>query len=123
MPKGKLKTYEVGVIELHLHEPVYTVEPGAFPIASSIARLQIKQGNVIATLLHESLRLDDEIARQLLLLLDGTRDRSALAQELRRVIESNARVPDPEKETMLKGLATDLDEKLVELGKFGLLLA
>jgi len=56
-------------------------------------------------------------------LLDGTRDRSALAQELRRVIESNARVPDPEKETMLKGLATDLEEKLVELGKFGLLLA
>jgi len=57
------------------------------------------------------------------LLLDGTRDRSALAQELRRVIESNARVPGPEKETMLKGLATDLEEKLVELGKFGLLLA
>ena len=118
-----LKTYEVGVIELHLHEPVYTVEPGAFPIASPIARLQIKQGNVVATLLHESLRLDDEIARQLLLLLDGTRDRSALVQELRRVINSNAKIPDPEREAMLKGLATDLEEKLVELGKFGLLLS
>ncbi|PYS30270.1 MAG: hypothetical protein DMF75_16195 [Acidobacteria bacterium] len=118
-----LTTYEVGVIELHLHEPAYTVEPGAFPIASPIARLQIKQGNVVATLRHESLRLDDEIARQLLLLLDGTRDRSALVQELRRVIDSNAKIPDTEREAMLKGLATDLEEKLVELGKFGLLLS
>jgi methyltransferase-like protein/protein-L-isoaspartate O-methyltransferase len=118
-----LKTYEVGVIELHLHEPAYTVEPGAFPIASPIARLQIKRGHVVATLLHESLRLDDEIARQLLLLLDGSRDRSAVAQELRRVIDSNPKIPDTEKEAMLNGLATDLEEKLVELGKFGLLLA
>ena len=118
-----LKTYEVGVIELHLHEPVYTVEPGAFPIASPIARLQIKQGNVVATLLHESLRLDDEIARQLLLLPDGTRDRSALLLELRRVIESNSKYTGSEREAMLKGLAADLEKKLVELGKFGLLLA
>src|SRR5207245_174208 len=101
-----LKTYEVGVTELHLHEPVYTVEPGAFPIASRVARLQIKKSNVVATLLHESLRLDDEIARQLLSLLDGTRDRSALAQELRRAIESNTKIPDTEKEAMLNGLAT-----------------
>ncbi len=118
-----LKTYEVGVTELHLHEPVYTVEPGAFPIASPIARLQIKKSNVVATLLHESLRLDDEIARRLLSLLDGTRDRSALAQELSRTIESNSKYTDTEREAMLKGLAADLEEKLVELGKFGLLLA
>ncbi len=50
-------------------------------------------------------------------------DRSALAQELRRVIESNSKLTGTEKEAMLKGLATDLEEKLVELGKFGLLLA
>ena len=78
---------------------------------------------MVATLLHESLRLDDEIARQLLLLLDGTRDRSALLLELRRVIESNSKYTGTEREAMLKGLAADLEKKLVELGKFGLLLA
>ena len=39
------------------------------------------------------------------------------------MIDSNAKIPDTEREAMLKGLATDLEEKLVELGKFGLLLS
>ncbi len=118
-----LKTYGVGVIELHTHEPAYSVEPSAFPVASPIARLQLKQSNVVTTLLHNSLRLEDELARQLLSLLDGTRDRSALIQELTRMIESGSKYASGEKEAMLEVLTTRLEEKLVELGKLGLLLA
>ncbi len=118
-----LKTYEVGVVELHMREPTYTIEPGDFPLASSIARLQLKQSNVITTLFHNSLRLEDELARKLLSLLDGTRDRSALIQELTRVIESDSRYASGEKEAILGAVTTRLEQKLIELGKLGLLLA
>jgi methyltransferase-like protein/protein-L-isoaspartate O-methyltransferase len=118
-----LKTYEVGVVELHLHEPVYTVEPSTYPIASPIARLQIKQGDVVATLLHASLRLEDYLARQLLSLLDGTRDRRALVQELTGLIESNSKDTSAKKELAADALTTHLENKLVELGRLGLLLA
>jgi len=92
-------------------------------MASSIARLQLKQSNVITTLFHNSLRLEDELARQLLSLLDGTRDRSALIQELTRLIESDSRYASGEKEAILGALTTRLEQKLIELGKLGLLVA
>ena len=56
---------------------------------------------------------EDEVARQMILLLDGTRDRGAVLQELTRMIDSKAK----------EELTMHLEEKLVELGKLGLLLA
>jgi cyclopropane fatty-acyl-phospholipid synthase-like methyltransferase len=118
-----LKTYEVGVIELHVHEPAYTIEPGAFPIASPLARLQLGEGQIVSTLLHGSLRLEDELARQLLLLLDGSRDRPALVEELTRMIEPSACEKLSEKEGAPESIASHLENKLIELGRLGLLLA
>jgi methyltransferase-like protein/cyclopropane fatty-acyl-phospholipid synthase-like methyltransferase len=118
-----LKTYEVGVVELHLHEPAYIIEPSTYPIASPIARLQIKSGNVVATLLHTSLRLEDPLAQKLLGLLDGTRDRAALVQELAVIIESTAKDTSAKKEPAADDLTTHLENKLAELGRLGLLLA
>jgi methyltransferase-like protein/cyclopropane fatty-acyl-phospholipid synthase-like methyltransferase len=122
-----IESYGAGVIELHLHEPGFTVEPGDFPLASPLARLQARQGNVVTTLLHLTLKLEDAVALQLLLLLDGTRDRDALVRELTLVIEATyAQLPADqmaEKEGLLESLPRQLEEKLVELGKLGLLLA
>ncbi|HAF13957.1 MAG TPA: hypothetical protein DHU55_02310 [Blastocatellia bacterium] len=118
-----LRTYAVGLIELHIYEPVYTIAPTMLPIASPIARLQLKQQHVVTTLLHKSIRLEDELARQLLSLLDGSRDRDSLVQELRRIIDSNSKVNNSEKDLLLATLPSKLEEKLAELGKLGLLLA
>jgi cyclopropane fatty-acyl-phospholipid synthase-like methyltransferase len=118
-----LKTYEVGVIELHVQEPAYTLEPTAFPIASPLARLQLREGPIVSTLLHGSLRLEDELARRLLLLLDGSRDRLALVEEITRIMNCSPGETLPGKGGEPESIATHLENKLIELGKLGLLLA
>lgn len=107
------KTYEVGVVELHVHEPKYATEVSQRPLASPIARLELRRGNVVSTLLHTSLRLEDELARQMILLLDGRHTRDTLIEELRPRID----------EKLIDGVGAHLEDKLRELAGRGLLLA
>lgn len=124
-----LKAHGAGVIEMHLNAPRFTLEVGERPIANPLARLQAHDGPIITTLFHNNIKLEDDLGRQLLLLLDGTRDRAALLQELRMTIESEfeAGTPDAEtsktKEEFLRNLPQELEEKLSLLARLGLLLA
>ncbi|MBV8214681.1 MAG: methyltransferase regulatory domain-containing protein, partial [Verrucomicrobia bacterium] len=52
------------------------------PAASTLARFQLKNGQPATNSLHMSFHFPDPFARQLLLLLDGTRDRQTLARDL-----------------------------------------
>jgi hypothetical protein len=52
------------------------------PCASRFARLQAdREAGVVSSLLHTNVALEDDGAKQLLALLDGTRDRAALCAE------------------------------------------
>jgi methyltransferase-like protein len=62
--------------------PGVAVRAGEKPLASPLARYQVKKSPVITTLLHSTLEVSDEAAQQFLRLLDGTRDREALAHEM-----------------------------------------
>jgi hypothetical protein len=80
-------------------------------------------------LLHDSLRIGDHLALQLLQLLDSSRDRETLIRELSAFVKANMGGPDTdqvsqdEKESLLRALPEELEQKLAELGKLGLLLA
>jgi|SRR5579859_64347 len=50
------------------------------PIASLLARLMVRESSLVTTMLHANLKLEDENARKLLELLDGTRGRQELAE-------------------------------------------
>jgi hypothetical protein len=52
------------------------------PAASPLARFQLKSGQPATNQLHMSFHFPDPFARQLLLLLDGSRDRETLARDL-----------------------------------------
>jgi SAM-dependent methyltransferase len=93
------------IVELHVEPPPVVSRPGARPCASSLARRQVVAGeSPVTTLRHDQARLPDERDRALLALLDGTRDRDALARE--------------------SGLdATDVDARLARMAWFGLLRA
>ena len=70
------------MIRLHAHSPGHAAEPGERPRASALARRQLALGDETVTSLdHETIGLDERM-RRLLELLDGTRDREALAREL-----------------------------------------
>jgi SAM-dependent methyltransferase len=80
-----LDAYSIGLLDLHRHRPPLCIEPGERPTANPLARVQARQGRPVTTLLHTTIRLDGELSRALIELMDGTRDRAALAAELRKV--------------------------------------
>src|SRR2546423_2576634 len=122
-----MQTYGAGVIELHMHAHEFTLEVSERPVASRLARAQARRGEVITTRLYKNIRLDDALGRQLLLLLDGTRDHAAILREMRALVEagfersSQMEEISGEKEEFLNALPAQLEEKLAELARLGLL--
>lgn len=123
-----IRVFGNAVADLHLHEPQFAVEPAERPLASPLARLQARHGSLVSTLLHSNTRLEDEAARHLLILLDGTRDRQALSREMQMFLESAARGSSEDPEHVGRGNdfrvpPEQLETKLAMLGRLGLLLA
>ena len=73
-----------------------------------------REGAVVTNLRHASVRIEDELGRRLVTLLDGTRDRAALADELRAFLVARGEpVPDD--------LAAGLERSLQGLARLALL--
>jgi len=89
-----------GEIELIAQPRSIAATAGDRPIASPVARWQASRRELLTTLRHEGVRLPDAVARELLALLDGTRDRAALAAAIaprlagRTLAEARAFVDD-----------------------------
>jgi methyltransferase-like protein/SAM-dependent methyltransferase len=81
-------TYCAGLVELHLIAPPYVAQVSDKPLASPLARWQARQGDLVSTLHHKSLKLGSPVHRGMLALLDGSRDRSALRHDVLQVFES-----------------------------------
>ena len=106
-----LRCFAANLVRLHVHPPALsTVAPGK-PRVSPLARLEAEQGEMLTTTRHTKIRLDDEIAKQLITLLDGTRDRAALLAALAPVAAMSA-----------GELAAGLEASLERLAGAGLLL-
>lgn len=71
-----------GVVELHLHHFSFSALAGDRPVASPVARLWAERDALVPNLRHRAIEMATPRAKQLLLLLDGTRDRPALAAEM-----------------------------------------
>jgi SAM-dependent methyltransferase len=77
-----LLAVRAGAAEVYANAPALTRDPGERPVASELARLQNEHGATVTNLCHEPVKLDTDIARSLLALLDGTRDRTQLMNAL-----------------------------------------
>jgi methyltransferase-like protein len=86
---GKIleNAFRVGFVELNFQAPRLSLHPGERPLASSVARIQAQRGEIVANLRHIPVRLEGEISRKILQMMDGTRDRAALAKELQSVLQ------------------------------------
>jgi SAM-dependent methyltransferase len=100
-------------VELHAWTPPLSRDIASHPRASAIARHDAVTSDQVTTLLHATLFLHDPPVRQLLPLLDGTRDRAALLQSLQ---QQNADLPEAT-------LADGLEAMLRLLNQTGVLLA
>lgn len=110
-----------GVLELRAHRPCFVTESGEKPRASALARIQLGLGNRVSTLLHGMVRLDDDLGRSLMLLLDGTRDRSALREALRRGLCDGQLKADAAASQQIS--ESDLEVRLRKLARLALLVA
>jgi SAM-dependent methyltransferase len=105
-----LDAFAAGFVELHGHRPSVALIPGERPIANPLARIQARHGYSITTSLHTTIRLDGDASRALVRMMDGTRDRAALAAEMRELM------PPEEVEA-------GLDQSLAWLARAGLFVA
>jgi hypothetical protein len=109
-----LRSYAANLVALHVCPPRAATTPGDAPRASALARHQALAGAAVTNLRHASVRIEDELGRRLVTLLDGTRDRAALAAALRAYISERGRaVPDD--------LADSLERSLQGLARLALL--
>ena len=77
--------YMLGIVDLHVHPPALTIRASDRPVASPLARLQARTRDDVTTLLHTRVRIADANALRLLPLVDGTRDRAALAAAVKQI--------------------------------------
>jgi SAM-dependent methyltransferase/methyltransferase-like protein len=73
---------QTGAIQLHTRVLDLSTTLGANPMASAVARAQLEHGQSVTNLRHATVDLDDELARRMLPLLDGTRGVAAITAAL-----------------------------------------
>jgi SAM-dependent methyltransferase len=105
-----------GLVLLKGFSPKYATEISERPVASPFARDQLRRDPTVMSLLHLSLRFDDEPGRRLVELLDGTRTLDQLVCELRALMPPDKRPDDAE-------LRIGLTKNLRMLALSGLLIA
>jgi hypothetical protein len=109
-----LRSYAGNLVQLHVHPPQLATSPGQRPEASPLAREQARAGGLVTNLRHTGVQIEDDLGRRLVTLLDGSRDRAALAAELRAWLNRAGReVPED--------LEDGLERSLVALAQLGLL--
>ena len=123
-----MRSFVVGVVELRMRAPQLCAAPSARPSASPLARLQAEEGRPITNLRHEPAALD-EPNRQLLRLLDGTRDRDALVAALAKLVQDGAIEVHQGGEALTSGPALEtilragLEENLPKFARAALLVS
>ena len=87
-----MNSFATGLLQFHVHVPRFARQPSARPVASPLARWQMLQGRATVTnLFHSSIDIAEPVGRQLIRLLDGSRDRPQLQRELVAAIEAGTR--------------------------------
>jgi methyltransferase-like protein len=121
-------TYSAGLLNLHVYLPPFATQVSERPVASPLARLEARDGDVITTLHHRSLRLGDSLQRGLVMLMDGTRDHDALRKDLLELFNSGALVlleadqPVGDMQVVEKRIAAETENVLGGLARMAVLM-
>jgi hypothetical protein len=106
-----LRLFAADFLELCVHAPRFVSTVSDRPAASPLVHAQLRAGLSVTNLRHASISVEDEAARHLLLMLDGTRDRQQLLAEICSQLAEG------------EVTAGQLEKKLEELAKMAVLVA
>jgi methyltransferase-like protein/protein-L-isoaspartate O-methyltransferase len=124
-----IRAYAGGIIELYVEPPRFVSAPGPRPVSSPLARLQSRENGKVPNLRHYNVPLEDPLGRFLLGILDGSRDRAALLEELVALVESGGLSIEGEAgsvrevQKIRELLAAEIERQLVDLAERALLVA
>jgi len=125
-----LRAYAGGIVEFTIAAPTLVSRPSERPVASPLARLQSREGSEVVNLRHFNIRVEDPLSRRLLQLLDGSRDRDALLDDLVALVESGEAVVKTDEagvaadlKAVRRFLVAEIDRRLTELAEMALLIA
>lgn len=104
-----LGSYGGGVSEIRSMECPFVTEVSERPRASALARLQARSGAPVTNLKHASVRLDDPLVGAFLGLLDGTRDRAAIARDMAATLREAGPAAAALAADVEKGIALNFD--------------
>jgi methyltransferase-like protein/trans-aconitate methyltransferase len=129
LSQALLQAHLAGFVELHTTTHKFAGAASERPVASPLARLQLREGGIsVSSMRHNVLKIEDVLGRHLVMLLDGTRDRAALLAELGALVKTGAvtvchdgkPVTDPQES--LQRLAGGLETNLASLARLALLV-
>lgn len=113
-----IQLYGAGFVKFRRHTPHFAYEASEFPTASKFARWQISRGSKsVTTLSGLNLEPEFEAVRTLISLLDGTRDRAMLFNEMKDMFE----VPADQRKAFEAQLPEMIESNLAKLAESGLL--
>jgi methyltransferase-like protein/ubiquinone/menaquinone biosynthesis C-methylase UbiE len=81
-----LRLYAWGAIELHSCPPHFVTSPSECPQVSPLARVQAQDGLFVTNLRQEGIKLDETL-RQIVMLLDGSRNREGIFEGVNHLIK------------------------------------
>jgi methyltransferase-like protein/SAM-dependent methyltransferase len=116
--------YSDNLVELHVYAPRFVSEVSEHPVASPVARLQIRKGIPVTNMRHERVRLD-KVSLYLLPYLDGSRGRAALLEILEGLAKEGVievQQDDEPAKDVESGLAEMLDSRLDQMARAALLV-
>jgi hypothetical protein len=70
--------FNPNLLEIDVSPYPFPARPAEKPMASKLARLQAANGTDVISMRHNLVDLDDPVARTVLRLLDGSRDRESI---------------------------------------------
>jgi SAM-dependent methyltransferase len=119
-----LRLYAGRSVEFHTFVPPMARQAGERPVAHPVARWQAGHGDLVSSLFHVTVRVQDEIARSLLIWLDGTLERKALLEKLWAFLQTkkSQALPSDDEAAARRDLEANLDKNLEKLARLGLLL-
>lgn len=120
-----LRLYDAGMVTFRAAMPNFTSTISEHPTTSPVVRWQARHGEFVTSVFHVAVKVEDEIGRQLLIWLDGSRDRNALVERLLEFLKSMGPAPlpaghDPDPRRKIEA---DLEKNLAKLARFGLLVS
>ncbi len=106
------------LIELHLFQPDANTKASEKPKINELARWQLNQANNVSTLLGLDLKIEDEVSRRLLYLMDGTRSAEDLLRDMTEFIERGEEIED--KQDLLNNLESWISDSIAQFAKLGI---